>query len=192
MVQKRGSPEAASRYQLVSPMVVVRDTKDAFLTLLSSHLGPPPPPFALLEQSGLWGGIALGRIVLAFALGSRLGERSFAIVLLASASVFLAIIWAVHNYIVNALAVVACGFFLGPVTPQVLSVVGKRVPPSLKSAVMSLTIGLGLVGSAVGPLIFGIAAGRVGLGALPGTLLMMCVVSAGAWSLMPKNRRRED
>lgn len=191
MVQKRGSPEAASRYQLVSPMVVVRDTKDAFLILLSSHL-VPPPPFALLEQSGLWGGIALGRIVLAFALGSRLGERSFAIVLLASASVFLAIIWAVHNYIVNALAVVACGFFLGPVTPQVLSVVGKRVPPSLKSAVMSLTIGLGLVGSAVGPLIFGIAAGRVGLGALPGTLLMMCVVSAGAWSLMPKNRRRED
>jgi hypothetical protein len=44
---------------------------------------------------------------------------------------------------VNALAVVLVGFFFGPVTPQVLSCVGKRVPPSLKSSVMSLTIGLG-------------------------------------------------
>lgn len=63
--------------------------------------------------------------------------------MLGSACVFLGIIWAVHQYIVDAVAVVAVGFFFGPVTPQVLSVVGKRVPPSLKSSVMSLTIGLG-------------------------------------------------
>lgn len=158
MIQERGSPEAASRYQL----------------------------------AGLWGGIALGRIVLAFALGSRLGERSFAIVMLGSACVFLSIIWAVKNYIVNALAMCLVGFFFGPVTPRVLSVVGKRVPPSLKSSVMSLTIGLGLVGSATGPLLFGLAAGHGSLGALPGTLIVMSLISAGAWLLLPKNRRRED
>ncbi|GAA5941255.1 MFS transporter [Sporobolomyces koalae] len=158
MVQKRGSPEAASRYQL----------------------------------AGLWGGIALGRIVLAVALGSRLGERSFAIVMLACACVFLSIIWAVKQYVVDAVAMVLVGFFFGPVTPRVLSVVGKRVPPSLKSSVMSLTIGLGLIGSACGPLFFGFVAGRGGLGALPGTLIVMSLVSASAWCLMPKNRRRED
>lgn len=94
-------------------------------------------------QAGLWGGIALGRVVLAFVLGSRLGERSFAITMLASACVFLSVIWAVKSYIANAIAVVLVGFFFGPVTPRVLSAVGQRVPPSLKSSVMSLTIGLG-------------------------------------------------
>ncbi|GAA5969714.1 hypothetical protein JCM3765_001215 [Sporobolomyces pararoseus] len=158
LVKKRGSPEAASRYQL----------------------------------AGLWGGIALGRVVLAFALGSRLGEKSFAITMLASACVFLSVIWAVKNYIANAIAVVLVGFFFGPVTPRVLSAVGQRVPPSLKSSVMSLTIGLGLVGSACGPLLFGLASGRGGLGALPGTLIVMSLISAGGWSLLPKNRRRED
>ncbi|GAA5883016.1 hypothetical protein JCM16303_006793 [Sporobolomyces ruberrimus] len=158
LVQKRGSPEAASRYQL----------------------------------AGLWGGIGLGRLVLAVTLGKRLGERSFPIVMLGSACVFLGIIWAVHQYIVDAVAVVAVGFFFGPVTPQVLSVVGKRVPPSLKSSVMSLTIGLGLVGSAAGPLFYGFAVGRGLLGSLPGTLIVMCLLSAGGWYVMPKNRRRED
>lgn len=158
LVKKRGSPEAASRYQL----------------------------------AGLWGGIALGRVVLAFVLGSRLGERSFAITMLASACVFLSVIWAVKSYIANAIAVVLVGFFFGPVTPRVLSAVGQRVPPSLKSSVMSLTIGLGLVGSACGPLLFGLASGRGGLGALPGTLIVMSLISAAGWSVLPKNRRRED
>ncbi|GAA6006814.1 hypothetical protein JCM11491_003191 [Sporobolomyces phaffii] len=158
MVKKRGSPEAASRYQL----------------------------------AGLWGGIALGRVVLAFALGSRLGERSFSVVMLGAACVFLGIIWAVHQYIVNAVAMVLVGFFFGPVTPRVLSVVGKRVPPSLKSSAMGLTIGLGLVGSGVAPYVFGIAAGAGYLSALPATLIVMSLVSAGAWCMMPKNRRRED
>ncbi|GAA5830612.1 hypothetical protein JCM3766R1_002781 [Sporobolomyces carnicolor] len=158
MVKKRGSPEAASRYQL----------------------------------AGLWGGIALGRVVLAFALGNRMGERSFAVTMLVAACVFLAVIWAVHNFIVNAVAAVLVGFFFGPVTPAVLTAIGRRVPPSLKSSVMSLTIGLGLVGAGCAPLLFGIIAADRHLAALPGTLIVMCLVWAGGWCLLPKNRRRED
>ncbi|GAA6062525.1 hypothetical protein JCM10212_001575 [Sporobolomyces blumeae] len=168
------------------------DTLSAWIVSFMVAKRDSPEAASRYMLSGLWGGIAAGRIVLAIVLGNRLGERSFAVVLLGVACVFLAIIWAVHQYIVNAIAMVLVGFCLGPVTPRVLSVVGRRVPASLKSSVMSLTIGLGLVGSAAGPLFFGFVAGRGGLGSLPGTLIVMSLVSAGAWCLMPKNRRRED
>jgi putative copper export protein len=49
--------------------------------------------------SGVWAGIAFGRTVLAYFLNKRLGERTFAIVLLSLASAMLAVlyvqIWAV-------------------------------------------------------------------------------------------------
>ncbi|GAA5902344.1 uncharacterized protein JCM6883_001375 [Sporobolomyces salmoneus] len=168
------------------------DTLSAWIVSFLVQKRSFPEAASRYQLAGLWGGIALGRIVLAFALGSRLGERSFAVVMLACACVFLSIIWAVKSIAVNAVAIVLVGFFFGPVTPRVLSAVGARVPPSLKSSVMSLTIGLGLVGSACGPLLFGLAVGGGYLGALPGTLIVMSLVSGLAWMCLPKNRRRED
>lgn len=64
-----------------------------------------------------------------------------------------------------------------PVTPQVLSAVSQCVPPLLKSTTMSLTIGLGLIGSSMGPLLFGVAAGEGELSALPGVLIALSVVA---------------
>ncbi|GAA6003239.1 MFS transporter [Rhodotorula paludigena] len=141
--------------------------------------------------AGVWAGIALGRVVLAWLLTKRLGERAFSIVLLVAACAMFAVLY-VHNFAVNAVVTVLAGFFIGPVTPKVLDVVGVRVPPSLKSAVMSLTIGLGLIGSSVGPLLFGLVAGRGGLSTLPAVLIGISVVSIIGWFCVPRNRRRED
>ncbi|GAA5851769.1 hypothetical protein JCM8547_001203 [Rhodosporidiobolus lusitaniae] len=141
--------------------------------------------------SGTWAGIGLGRIALAPLLSKRLGEKTFAVVMLAAASGMLAVMY-VRNFVVDAVAVVLVGFFFGPVTPKVISAVSGRVPPSLKGSVVSLTVGLGLVGSAVGPLLFGIVAGRGGLSSLPAVLIGASVCAAGGWLVMPKNRRRED
>ncbi|KAM0753735.1 MFS general substrate transporter [Meredithblackwellia eburnea MCA 4105] len=143
------------------------------------------------QLSGLWGGIALGRIALAY-LGRKMGEKTFSILMLFAASACLSIVWAVRNVPVDALALVGAGFFLGPVTPKVLSMVSARIPPSLKSSVMSLTLGVGLVGSSAGPLLFGIVAGRGGLGSLPACLLITSCIGAISWTLVPKNTRRED
>ncbi|GAA6032438.1 hypothetical protein JCM8097_008175 [Rhodosporidiobolus ruineniae] len=157
MVEKRASPQAASRYML----------------------------------AGVWAGIAFGRVSLAFLLGKRMGEKSFAILMLILASGVTGILY-VRSWAVDAVAAVLVGIFLGPVTPKVLSVVGARSPPSLKGSVMSLTIGLGLIGSAVAPLLFGIVAGRGGLSTLPAVLIGCSVVSVAGWAIMPRNRRRED
>lgn len=63
--------------------------------------------------SGLWAGIAAGRVVLAWLLDSRLGEKTFAIVMLGMASVCAAVIWSVKNANVSAVAVAGVGFFIG-------------------------------------------------------------------------------
>ncbi|KAI5477518.1 hypothetical protein MNV49_006305 [Pseudohyphozyma bogoriensis] len=151
-----------------------------------------PEAVSRYQLSGLWGGIALGRVILALLLGKRLGEKSFSILMLALASACLGAMWAVRNVAIDAVALVLVGFFIGPVTPKVLSTVGARVPPSLKSSVMSLTIGLGLIGSSVGPLLFGVVAGKGGLGSLPAVLIGASAIAACSWMLVPKNMRRED
>lgn len=63
--------------------------------------------------SGLWGGVAIGRIVVSYLLDSRLGERTFAIFCLSVTAAFMGLIWAVHSYIADAIALAVVGFFLG-------------------------------------------------------------------------------
>lgn len=58
-------------------------------------------------------GIASGRVVLAFALAKRMGERSFAVLMLVLASGLLGITMAVRSFIVDAVAIAFAGFFLG-------------------------------------------------------------------------------
>lgn len=106
--------------------------------------------------------------------------------------------------------------------------ISARVPASLKSVTMSLTMqvtpgchlrgrfkltqtslsvpssflfplsfhplnsGLGLVGSAAGPLLFGLAAGRGWLSSLPAVLIVASALSAGVWMSVPRNQRRDD
>lgn len=159
-------------------------------------------------------GIASGRVVLAWLLANRVGEKTFAIGLLVAASGMLGVMY-VRSFVVDAVALAMVGFFFGPVTPKVLDVIGVRVPPSLKASVVSLLVGLGasalsphsldtfkltnslcahagLIGSSVGPLLFGVAAGRGGLSSLPAVLIGVSVLSIAAWCAVPKNRRRED
>ncbi|SGY59944.1 BQ5605_C007g04364 [Microbotryum silenes-dioicae] len=164
------------------------DTLSAWMTVYLSTIRAAPEAASRYMLSG----IAIGRVVVPLILSKRLGERTFAIVLLMLAMSMLAIAWGVRNYKIDAVALAFVGVTIGPVTPHVLSVVGARVPPSLKASVMSLTIGAGLVGSGAGPLLFGVIAGRGWLNSLPAVLIVACGTACGSWMLVPKNTRRED
>ncbi|KAG8679427.1 hypothetical protein FRC09_018977 [Ceratobasidium sp. 395] len=100
----------------------------------------------------------------------------------------LALLWKVNSNASSWVAVALGGFFLGPNTPGILYIVSTRVSPNLKETVMSIIIGtfrldivlypyagimigLGLVGAILGPLLFGVAAGKVGLQVFPGVVL---------------------
>lgn len=105
MVEKRHSPEAASRYQLAGLWG-------------GPSLLPPPSPILTFPRLG----IALGRVTLAF-VGRKMGEKMFAVLLLALASACLGVVWAVKNVPINAVALVLVGFFIGSV-PSSLTVTG--------------------------------------------------------------------
>lgn len=98
--EKRGMPDAAARYNL-SGLWAGESLTCLFSTTRAS----------LTSQR--YAGIALGRVVLAYFLDERLGERSFSIIMLTCTAGLLGIVWVVRNYIVDAVALVLVGFFLG-------------------------------------------------------------------------------
>ena len=114
--------------------------------------------------------------------------------LLALMSAVLGVLWAVRNVPVDAVMMAFGGFFLGPTAPKALAAVADRVPVSLKASVVSLTVGLGLIGSALGPLLFGFAVDAGFLGALPATMIVLAGGSVLGWFAMPPKgpSRRDD
>ncbi|KAK4053988.1 hypothetical protein OIO90_003633 [Microbotryomycetes sp. JL221] len=168
------------------------DCLSAWLVSYQTQVRDSPQAASRYQLAGLWAGIAIGRVVLAWSLSHRLGERTFAIVLLLVAAICLGLCYAIKQYIANAVLLVIAGMWLGPVTPQVLSVVGARVSPTLKSTAMSVQIAVGLAGSALLPLCFGFAVDKGYLSSLPGVLIVSCGVAIAFWSIVPRNRRRED
>lgn len=67
--------------------------------LLSKRAAPAASSRYVL--SGLWAGIATGRVVLAWALANRLGEKTFAILMLALTSGCVGVMY-VRNFVVDA------------------------------------------------------------------------------------------
>ncbi|QRW18317.1 major facilitator superfamily transporter [Rhizoctonia solani] len=103
------------------------------------------------------------------------------------------LLWAVNSTVSNWIGIAVAGFFLGPNTPGILSIISTRVPPSLKGIAVSITIGLGLVGATLGPLLFGITIGKVkpGLHILPPVIMVLASLSALFFWAIPPRRKVE-
>lgn len=69
--------------------------------------------------SGFWGGLTLGRLVLAD-ISHRLGERRMVFAYIILALIAQLIFTLVPNIIANAVMISLLGFFLGPLFPTVL------------------------------------------------------------------------
>lgn len=67
--------------------------------------------------SGFWGGLTLGRVLLAD-VTFRLGERRMIFCYVALALAVQFIFWFVPNIIANAVTISLLGFFIGPVCPE--------------------------------------------------------------------------
>ncbi|SGY59971.1 BQ5605_C007g04367 [Microbotryum silenes-dioicae] len=145
-----------------------------------------PPGDSRFIQSGWWFGMALGRLVLPILSPRVLGERLFAIVLLAFASCMITVIGAVHSYKSDAVALAFYGFAYGPIVPHILSMVSSRVSTDLTGTVISLTLGVGVLGGAAAPILFGaIAADHGMLSMLPTCLIAGTLLGIFGWLLVP-------
>ncbi|PWN49173.1 MFS general substrate transporter [Violaceomyces palustris] len=117
-----------------------------------------------LLVSGFWAGIALGRVLL-LPVTSWLGDEWAVMVYFGLSIGLQVIVWTVPNVVANAVSLAFQGFFLGPIFPIMVHVASRRIRPrSLFTPGLSFIISFGAAGSALFPLIVGIAAEKASKG----------------------------
>ncbi|GAB1525154.1 major facilitator superfamily transporter [Rhizoctonia solani] len=148
------------------------------------------PDISRYQLAMFWAGLTAGRIFFSLPI-IHFRERLGNALLLTSMCGAIGLLWAVNSAASNWVAVAIAGFFLGPNTPGILSIVSTRVPPSLKEIVVSLTIGSALVGGTLGSLIFGLTVGKVSLGLrlLSPVIIVLAGLSALLFWAVPPRRK---
>ncbi|KAG8692864.1 hypothetical protein FRC09_010896 [Ceratobasidium sp. 395] len=174
---------------LIMLSFAISDTQSNWLTSYLIDVKGSGPDISRYQLSMFWTGLTVGRIFFSLPfihVRDRIGNT----ILLAALCSALAILWKVKSAPSDWIMIALAGFFLGPNTPGILSIVSARVPPSLKGMVLSITIGLGLVGATLGPLLFGMAVGRFGLQTLPPVIITLACLSALVfWAIPPREKR---
>ncbi|KAH7341363.1 major facilitator superfamily domain-containing protein [Rhizoctonia solani] len=170
----------------------IADTLSNWLTSYLIDVKGSGPDISRYQLSMFWAGLTAGRIFFSLPF-IHVRERIGNTLLLASTGGAIGLLWAVDSSISNWIGVAVAGFFLGPNTPGILSIISARVPPSLKGIIVSITIGLGLVGATLGPLLFGITVGKVGPGlrVLPPVIIVLASLSALTFWAIPPRRKVE-
>ncbi|CAE6510912.1 unnamed protein product [Rhizoctonia solani] len=162
----------------------------AIVDVLSNVLLPISPDISRYQLAMFWAGLTAGRIFFSLPL-IHLRERMGNALLLVSMCGAIGLLWAVRSTASDWVAVAVAGFFLGPNTPGILSIVSTRVPPSLKGIVVSITIGSALVGGTLGSLIFGVTVGKVSLGLRMLGPFIMVLAGLSAllfWGIPPRRK----
>ncbi|KEP51119.1 MFS transporter [Rhizoctonia solani 123E] len=170
----------------------IADTLSNWLTSYLIDVKGSGPDISRYQLSVFWAGLTAGRVFFSLPF-IHVRERIGNTLLLASMCGAIGLLWAVDSTPSNWVAVAVAGFFLGPNTPGILSIISTRVPPSLKGIVVSITIGLGLVGATLGPLLFGITVGKIGPGlrVLPPVIIVLASLSALIFWAIPPRRKVE-
>ncbi|KAH7341290.1 major facilitator superfamily domain-containing protein [Rhizoctonia solani] len=148
------------------------------------------PDIARYQLSVFWAGLTAGRIFFSLPF-IHIRERTGNNLLLALTGGAIGLLWAVNAIASNWIAIAVAGFFLGPNTPGILSIISTRLPPSLKEIVVSIAVGSALVGGTLGSLIFGLTVGKFspGLRLLPPVIIVLASLSALIFWAMPPRRK---
>ncbi|QRW18402.1 major facilitator superfamily transporter [Rhizoctonia solani] len=147
------------------------DVLSNWLTLYPIDVKGTAPNISQYQLSVFWAGLTAGRIFFSLPfihVRERIGNN----VLLALMGGAVGLLWGLNTTASNWVSIAVAGFFLGPNTPGILSIISTQVPPSLKEIVISVIIGSALVGGTLGSLIFGITVGKVS----PGLRLLPLVI----------------
>lgn len=83
--------------------------------------------------SGFWGGLALGRLLLAD-ITSKFGERTMIFIYIVIGLIMQLFFWFIPDVVANAVVVSLLGFVIGPFFPAGLTVITKLLPRDLHVA----------------------------------------------------------
>ncbi len=129
--------------------------------------------------SSYWGGLTLGRIILARRVG-RVGEARMITECLIGTGVGIALAVLIPNGVGTSIALPIIGFFLGPIFPTMIALASQRIPARMLAGSIGFLTSLGITGSALVPWLAGNVIGRAGLGALfPFALVLMVPLGIG-------------
>ncbi|KAF2106825.1 major facilitator superfamily domain-containing protein [Lophiotrema nucula] len=142
-------------------------------------------------SAGLWGGVFLGRVLLAEPT-HRYGERkmamSYCVLILALQLVF----WLVPNLISSAVTICALGFFIGPLFATGMSIGSKLFDKRIQPTALGFIFVLAQAGGALFPALTGVVASKAGVKVMQPMLVGLIVAMAIAWALVPKVPRRDN
>ncbi|KAF2711060.1 MFS general substrate transporter [Pleomassaria siparia CBS 279.74] len=140
--------------------------------------------------SGLWGGMFLGRILLAEPT-YRFGERKMTMVYCFMILALQLIFWLVPNLVSSAIAICLLGFFFGPFFATGMSVGTKLFDKRIQPTALGFVFVAAQAGGALFPALVGVIASRVGVKVMQPILVGLIVAMGIAWALVPKAPKRD-
>lgn len=141
--------------------------------------------------AGFWGGITLGRFLLAQP-AKRIGEKVSVFGLVVGAAAFQLLVWLVPNVIGDAVAVSVVGLLLGPIYPCAMTVFSRLLPREIQISSLSFISAMGSSGGAIAPFFTGLLAQRLGTVVLHPIAIALFVVMEISWGLLPKLVKRTE
>ncbi|KAK3489716.1 major facilitator superfamily domain-containing protein [Neurospora crassa] len=141
--------------------------------------------------AGFWGGITLGRFLLA-PPAHRIGEKLFVVIVVVGACAFQLVVWLVPNLVGNAVAVAIVGLLLGPVYPCAAAVFMRNISKQKQVSGMGVISAFGSSGGAAAPFTTGLLAQAVGTFVLHPIVIGLFVVMMICWYGLPNKPKRSE
>ncbi|KAH8922985.1 MFS general substrate transporter [Atractiella rhizophila] len=137
--------------------------------------------------TGFWSGVMLGRL-LSPKLNGWIGEKKVVFYYISLAFSLEFVVWFLPNLPGNAIAVSFIGLLIGPMYPLALNVAFNRLPRALHAGSISFMTSMGQTGAAIFPFLTGTLAQRFSVNVLQPMMLVLFVLMAAAWTLVPAPR----
>ncbi|KAK0387517.1 hypothetical protein NLU13_3763 [Sarocladium strictum] len=134
--------------------------------------------------TGFWGGLFLGRVLLAEPT-HRFGEQRSIVILGVICLALQLLFCLVHNMIASAVAFSLMGFFFGPFFATGMSVASRMFPRKIQSTALGFIFVLAQAGAAIFPSLTGLIAIRAGVQVLQPVVVGLIAGGTICWWMIP-------
>ncbi|KAF1941014.1 MFS general substrate transporter [Clathrospora elynae] len=141
--------------------------------------------------AGLWGGVFLGRVVLAEPT-HRFGERRMTMLYCVLILALQLIFWLVPSLIGGAVSISILGFFYGPLFATGMSTASRLFPKAIQPTALGFVFVLAQAGGSFFPAITGVVASQAGVKVMQPILVGLIVAMGISWVLVPRVEKRDE
>ncbi|CAO2650156.1 Nn.00g014480.m01.CDS01 [Neocucurbitaria sp. VM-36] len=141
--------------------------------------------------AGLWGGVFLGRVLLAEPT-YRFGERRMTLGYCALVLALQLVFWLVPSLISSAVSISILGFFYGPMFATGMSIGSKLFEKDIQPTALGFVFVFAQAGGAFFPAITGVIASKAGVKVMQPILVGLIVAMAVSWALVPSVKKRDE